>query len=127
VLEDVLAASPTVRSQFERIASAAGVRVYITLALELPADRLSQTVFRSSADGLEARVEISTPLRADEYAELLAHEFEHVLEQLEGLNLASLARRGEPGVARLPDGAYETQRAIGAGRRASREVLAAGR
>lgn len=125
VLEDVLGASPTVRRQFERIATAAGVRVYITLTLSLPSDRLAQTDFRSSADGFEARVEIATPLRAYEYAELLAHEFEHVLEQLEGVNLVSLARRGERGVERLPDGAYETERAIGAGRRASLEVSGA--
>jgi hypothetical protein len=50
-----------------------------------------------------------------DYAELVAHELEHVLEQMEGVNLAALARSGSGAVKRRPDGAYETARALNAG------------
>ena len=42
--------------------------------------------------------------------ELIAHEFEHVLEQLDGVDLKALARAGE--ARRLADGAFETERAV---------------
>ena len=55
-------------------------------------------------------------------AELLAHELEHVIEQMEGVNLARLAREYAPLVSRDEVGAYETARATAAGRAAAAEV-----
>jgi hypothetical protein len=51
-----------------------------------------------------------------EFPELLAHEFEHVLEQVDGLKLVELARKRGGGVLERPDGSFETSRAIEAGR-----------
>jgi hypothetical protein len=53
--------------------------------------------------------------------ELIAHEVEHVCEQIEGVDLRALAGRRDSGVYDI-GGHYETQRAIVAGRRVSREV-----
>jgi hypothetical protein len=52
--------------------------------------------------------------------ELIGHELEHLIEQLDGVDLAAhIARR----VARRTDaGHYETQRAIQVGRRVAKEV-----
>jgi hypothetical protein len=52
--------------------------------------------------------------------ELLAHELEHVREQMEGVDLRSLAGRRHAGVFDL-NGHFETERAIEAGQRVSRE------
>jgi Tol biopolymer transport system component len=53
-------------------------------------------------------------------AQLLAHEFEHILEQLDGVNLVEHAGNGA--VWRSADNHFETQRAAEAGWRAAREL-----
>jgi len=53
--------------------------------------------------------------------ELVAHELEHVCEQIEGVDLRTLAGRRDSGVYDV-GGHYETQRAITIGRRVAREV-----
>jgi hypothetical protein len=53
--------------------------------------------------------------------ELIAHELEHVLEYVEGFQFLMEARRGNSRVS-LIGGAYETGRAIDAGRRVAQEV-----
>ena len=57
--------------------------------------------------------------------ELLAHEIEHVLEQIDGVNLRSLAVSGVRGVRQNGD-AYETSRAVAIGRLVAREVSSYG-
>ena len=52
--------------------------------------------------------------------ELIAHEIEHVLEQLDGVDLE--AHVGSGNVWKREDGAFETRRATEAGRRVAREV-----
>jgi hypothetical protein len=52
--------------------------------------------------------------------EIIAHELEHVCEQMEGVDLRSLSRRRGEGVYDL-NGHFETARAIRAGQEASRE------
>jgi hypothetical protein len=52
--------------------------------------------------------------------EIIAHELEHVCEQMEGVDLPSLSRRKGVGVYNL-NGHYETVRAIRAGQNATRE------
>jgi hypothetical protein len=56
---------------------------------------------------------------AENYVELLGHEFEHVLEQIDGVNLRADAARGHARI--LADGAYETRRATEAGLQVLRE------
>jgi hypothetical protein len=53
--------------------------------------------------------------------ELVAHEIEHVCEQIEGVDLRALSLRHDSGVYDM-GGHYETQRAIAAGHRVSREL-----
>jgi hypothetical protein len=53
---------------------------------------------------------------------VLAHELEHVLEQIEGVSLSDAADRTSGGTHRMADGAYETERARVAGRAAAEEV-----
>jgi hypothetical protein len=58
---------------------------------------------------------------AENALELIAHELEHVIEFTDGVRLLVEASAGRSGVA-LRAGAYETRRAIDAGRRVAREV-----
>src|SRR5436190_430593 len=53
-------------------------------------------------------------------APLLAHEFEHILEQLDGVVLREEVASGR--AWRTPNGAWETRRACTAGLRARQEV-----
>jgi hypothetical protein len=65
-----------------------------------------------------ARIEIYTP---QDYAELIGHEFEHVVEQIEGVNLSTLAAEDSDQARRNVDGGFETARALKAGRRVEAE------
>jgi hypothetical protein len=56
-----------------------------------------------------------------ETLQYIAHEFEHLLEFAEGLNLSFESERKGSGVWRTVNG-FETQRAIDAGRQVAREV-----
>jgi hypothetical protein len=56
------------------------------------------------------------------FVELLAHEIEHVLEQLDRLDLAAAARRAGGSAWITADGSFETARAIDVGRQVAREV-----
>ena len=76
-----------------------------------------QSLIGVSADGVTV-ARVLVPLNA-ETVELIAHEFEHVLEYLDGVS-----DRHRSGVT-LGDG-YETERAIKAGLRVAREVRASG-
>ena len=54
-------------------------------------------------------------------AEWVAHEFEHLIEQLDGVDLHDLERRGQ-GAWKSGNQMFETERAINVGRRVSREM-----
>lgn len=47
-----------------------------------------------------------------------------LIEQIEGIDLAALARAGDRRVVQLPEGLFETERAQAAGRTALGEMLA---
>lgn len=55
-------------------------------------------------------------------AELVAHEFEHVLEYVEGLNYRAAAQHQSGQVWMVSGGHFETTRAIAAGRRVATEM-----
>ena len=55
--------------------------------------------------------------------ELIAHEFEHALEQAEGLNLKTLAVTRGSGVRQVDNNVFETKRAIIAGEIAAGEFI----
>ena len=114
VVTMLLQKSETFRRQCAIVAAAPHVRVVITAvnpSRPLEA-RARASITRTAWGRLDVLVEI--PILGH-YAELLPHEFEHVLEQIAGMDLPALARAGTPGIFRLPDGAYETARARAAG------------
>ena len=73
-------------------------------------DRTTTTVTLESR--LVATVAINP--RGD-FTELLAHELEHVIEQLDGIDLAVKASVANSGVRSCVDGTFETSRAVRVG------------
>jgi hypothetical protein len=105
--------SPTFRAQCERIAAAANLRINVRIDTAIPSScRAFTTVIRR---GRGIRAEVHLPPSSD-HSELLAHEFEHLLEQIEGLDLRRLARVKGSGVREVQDELFETDRAQAAGR-----------
>jgi hypothetical protein len=109
----MLERSETFRQQCRRIAAAPLVRIWIRLNPQVGEDgyRPRTTIKRYRSGIIDAIVELS--LRSP--IEWIAHEFEHVVEQIDGVRVAELASRR--------DGAwvsgmrmFETARAIRVGR-----------
>ena len=65
----------------------------------------------------------------DNDVEMIAHEFEHIIEQLDDVNLPEKARRRDSGVhaIRREVTAFETSRAVRMGRMVVSEVRCAAR
>jgi hypothetical protein len=117
---EMLSRSETFREQCHRIAAQRALRVRIGIAFQNGVDYRALTVLVRYEAGL-LRAEV-TLLFAENYVELVAHEFEHVLEQVEHVDLRVNAALG---LARqLPDGAFETPRATLAGQQVWREYEA---
>jgi hypothetical protein len=105
--------SPSFRAQLARIAEANNLRVTVQIDPSIPGRCRAFTIVQRR--GQKIRAEIHLPPSSD-HAELLAHEFEHVLEQIEGVDLRRLARVKDSGVHELEDLVFETDRAQAAGR-----------
>ena len=78
------------------------------------------TVIRRQGRGISADVNVP-PGR--HYPELVAHEFEHVIEQIEGLDLRRLAKKHGAGVWEVERGWFESGRAVDVGRIVTAEVF----
>jgi hypothetical protein len=117
----LLARSPTFQRQCARIAQVRALRIDVRLVPRLFATsaRARASAARYEFGRLVVTIDI---LAGGEYAELLAHEFEHVTEQIERVDLAALARTDPRSASALGDGTFETMRAREAGRAAAREV-----
>jgi hypothetical protein len=124
LVETMLKRSPTFRRQAERIRQSP----YLTVAIEnspppVGTNSLAWTrISRDSKNNLQATILISP---RDRLVELLAHEIEHVIEQLDGVDLHVKSRLQSTGVRHCDCadmGAYETRRAIVTGQRVAREV-----
>lgn len=120
VVERMWRTSPLFRAQCARIADEPTLVVAVWYDNSaVPGGRRAVTTFVRHARRLvSAQVRLA---RGDDPVELLAHELEHIVEQLDGVNLAVAVLRGER-VMRARDGSFETQRAIDAGLRVQREV-----
>jgi hypothetical protein len=81
--------------------------------------RARTAVSRHAHGSIRATIELPA---ATDLTELVAHEFEHVIEQLEGIDLRALAQQHADGVIELQNGAFETVRARAAGRQVYLEV-----
>jgi hypothetical protein len=113
--------SATVQQQCLRIASVPRVHVALALAPRVDVGARAQARITRHESGA-IRVEITIRFGED-YSELVAHELEHVLEQIDGVDLPGETVSRQAWL--LDDGAYETRRAIDAGVRARHEVDAA--
>ena len=118
-LEKMRQSSPIFRRQCRRLAGASHLRVNLLL------EELSRRPSHRARAAMEYRsgllVSVTIHLTSfDEPVELIAHEIEHVIEQLDGVDLEAYARTGT--VWKREDGAFETRRAIEVGRRVARDV-----
>ena len=119
----MLRASPTFRRQCARIGRTSILRVVVTRSLLSggAAGGALTRITRVAGGRLVAEVELG---HAGDHVTLLAHEFEHILEQLDGVDLAAMAVRAGTGVRELPHArGFETERAIAVGRQVADEVL----
>ena len=118
VVEDGWKRSPTLRRQCRELADARSVVVLEWRKSPDSQSRASTRMGRHSAGVVVATV--SVPPVSD-VIELVAHELEHVLEKVGGLDLAVESRRRGSRVWKA-FGGFESQRAIDTGRQVAREV-----
>ena len=118
-LSQMYETSPTFRRQCLRLAAAGPVPIRLHLDPRLPsASARARAAFEHRGGRIVAADVLLPPSR--DVAELIAHEIEHVLEQLDGIDLG---RHADSAAAwRDPDGAFETARALTIGRRVAQEV-----
>lgn len=122
-LQRIYERAPSFRAQCERIAAADGLRVTVRIDPLIPSRCRAFTVVRRSGRRIFADVHLPP---ASDHAELLAHEFEHIIEQIEGLDLRKLTRLEGSGVYELEYAVFETDRAQSAGRAVLAEVRRSG-
>ena len=110
--------SETFREQCSRIAATRYLRVVFGAARALPEGSRAQTTIERYQAG--AMVAFVTLKFAEDYVELIPHELEHIIEQLDHVRLSQEAARQEAWRSR--NGAYETRRAMAVGLRVRQEV-----
>ena len=122
VIEQMLARSPLFRRQCLRLSGAPHLSVIVrTLHPLIGGARARTQISQTDGNRLVAIVEIN-PL--GDFSELLAHEIEHIIEQLDGIDLAARAAVARSGVWGCADGTFETSRAVRVGTLVAREVRA---
>jgi hypothetical protein len=117
---ELLQRSATFRRQCARIAASRALRVTLRVGKVLDAGARAQTIInRYEAGGIRAEVTLRF---SEDYLELLAHEFEHIIEQMDRVSLDDEVAKGR--AWKTPGGAFETRRAFDAGLRAREEYEA---
>jgi hypothetical protein len=117
----LLRRSDTFRAQCERIAAQPRVRVRLRIVNSVDGSGRAQTTMRVyRAGALQADVEL---LFGEDYRELLGHELEHVIEQIDGVDLRDEAAAGR--AWQVDGGVYETRRAFSVGVQVVRECTTA--
>jgi hypothetical protein len=123
MLARVYRCSATFRAQCDRIGAAADtLSVNVQLDSGIPSAYQAFTMIGRRGHALRADVHVPPAARA--IGELVGHEFEHILEQLEGLNLRMLAQVRGSGVRESSFDVYETTRAQRVGRIIAEELSA---
>ena len=118
----LLAKSAFFKQQWDTINASRITRVAVLARIGIQDDsrvRARAQITRYAYGSLRATIEIPA---AVDLTELLPHELEHVIEQIEGLDLPALAQRRGVGVVEVRRGVYETERARAAGLQVLREV-----
>lgn len=123
LVESMLQESRTFRRQCVRLMHARELTIFVEYATLLDGSRATTTIVRGRDGRVVARVRLAQSVNREE---LLAHEFEHIIEQLDGIDLPLLARHSTSGVRMtLDSGHFETDRANAAGRQVVRELQVA--
>jgi hypothetical protein len=105
----MLERSAMFRRQCARLAAASHLSVLVRMMHPLTGGPRARTqISREDGGRLLALVEINP---AGDFTELLAHELEHVIEQLDGIDLAAKAAMANSGVRTCSEG-FETNRAV---------------
>lgn len=113
--------SPTFRRQCARIAQAGQLVVTIEEHPSTPAtSHRARTEIEPRRGGLRTASVSLNPALRDQLVELIAHEFEHIVEWLDGVDYDGMS--GESGVSHGAQGAVETVRAITIGKLVAQEV-----
>jgi len=113
VVRRIYELSPAFRAQCDRIAETANMRVTVQIDAAIPAHCRAFTVVQRRGRTIRAHVHLRP---GSDHAELLAHEFEHLLEQIEGVDVRKLSRMRGSGVREVERELFETDRAQAAGR-----------
>jgi hypothetical protein len=114
---ELLQRSASFRRQCARIAASRALRVTLRVGKVLPEGARAQTIInRYEAGGVRAEVTLRF---SEDYLELLAHEFEHIIEQIDRVSLTDEVKKGR--AWKTPSGAFETRRAFDAGIKAREE------
>jgi hypothetical protein len=122
VVAEMYRYSPTFRRQCVRLSRAAYLQIDISsLARAGPGgDGAFTQIIRRGGGAIDARVQIAPSC---DPVTCIAHEFEHILEQLDEVDLAVMATRKSSGVHLVRDSShFETDRAIAMGLAVAREV-----
>ena len=120
-------ASPTFRRQVTRIVAHDTLVVTVRPCSLCTKGTWGQTRLTIESGALRQAIVQIRLLDHAKVIETIAHEFEHILEQLDGVDLARLATcRGDPGhgVRFMASGNYETERARQIGLTVAREYRA---
>lgn len=122
LVESMADHSPTFHGQLVRIATAPRVTVHVEIVQHIIGARAMTRMVRQ-IDGLTARIEVA---RFDNVVELIAHELEHVIEQIEEVDLAAGAGLSDTGIYSVATNGlvFETVRARRVGIIVAQEVRA---
>jgi hypothetical protein len=115
----MLQTSATFRRQIATLSAKPAVRMTVNYG-GIRGDRNYHALSTVRKHQWGAMVVDTTVFVPTDLAEIIAHELEHVCEQMEGVDLRSLSRLKGEGVYDL-NGHFETARAIRAGQEAARE------
>jgi hypothetical protein len=108
--------SPTFRRQCHRLARSPNWHVHVSVRPQLSGIR-AHTEFSLERNSNRVNASMELGFQNGPMVELLGHELEHVMEQIDGIDLAQLAQRGTNGVSHGPSKHYETERANATGKR----------
>jgi hypothetical protein len=119
LVELMWATSPTFRRQCARLAESS---VVITVAFGLPRHLMGKAYAFTRMEFRDGFVTKALVLLAFEAPDPLAHELEHVLEQVDGVDVRRAVERRVRGAHRTDHGNVETARAVAIGRAVAREM-----
>jgi hypothetical protein len=121
IIDSMLQRSPAFRRQCLRISQIPTLEVRVrTQQGNAPAGSRARTDIVTSKGG---RIVATVTIKQLEHlAELIAHELEHVIERLDGVDFRARSSLSGTGVWHCDDGSYETTRAMRIGRTVALET-----